>query len=131
MFGFHDYRFCQNLFKKNETNDDRRQMVNNIHEKRFQYSDYCRKIEEERKKLVIMQTSRISVQILETVFERMPQYIMQLSFVLGTLEYNRLKFLTSLQKQLNIDSMEFTLFVLIVIFGISFWSIMKTLIEYK
>ena len=105
-------------------------MVGNIQRNRYQYSRLCGQIDSEKKKLVQIKQLKISIQILETVFERVPQCIMQLSFVLGTFEYDRLKTLlrNSLAKQLNIDSVEL---VLVVVFGISFWSIIKSLIEFK
>ena len=71
-----------------------------------------------------------SIQILETVFERTPQCILQLAFLFCSLEFERLKLLliNSFQKYLGLESLAV---VFVLLFGTTFWSINKSLLDFR
>ena len=88
------------------------------------------KIDELKKQLRQLMELRTKIQIIESIFERMPQCILQMTFLFASFEYKRLTILlkTSLQKLLMTNSIVAIYFI---IFGITFYSIIKSMIDLK
>ena len=73
---------------------------------------------------------KYSIQILETVFERTPQCILQLAFLFYSLEFERLKLLlrNTLQKHLGLESIAL---IFVILLGTKFWSINRSLLDLR
>ena len=105
-------------------------MVNSKLRKAFQYNKICASKQVLNARFVELQKHKIGMEVIETVVERMPQTILQLSFLLAGLQYPRLLILLkdNLQNILNIESVSL---IFILVFGTTFWSITKSLIDLK
>ena len=124
-------RFYKNVNNKDETEtDERRQLVHSRLRKPIQYNKIRTELDNLKKELRQISILKNSIQILETVFERTPQCILQLAFLFCSLENSRLKLLlrNSLQKHLGLESLAV---VFVLLFGTTFWSINKSLLDFR
>ena len=110
--------------------DQRQQLVSSSLQKPIQYNKICTELANLKEDLRQILKLKNSIQILETVFERTPQFILQLAFLFRSLEFERLKLLlrNTLQKHLGFESMAL---VFVILLGTKFWSINRSLLDLR
>ena len=110
--------------------DQRKQLVSSRLQRPIQYNKIHTELDNLKEDLRQILKLKNSIQILETVFERTPQFILQLAFLFRSLEFERLKLLlrNTLQKHLGFESMAL---VFVILLGTKFWSINRSLLDLR
>ena len=122
-------RFYKN-FNKTEETDERRHMLDQRLQKPVEYNKLCMAMDDTKTHLSQVQKIRINTYLLETIMERIPQSIVLLTIILSGVKYPKLlqPLMSSLQQILNVKS---TIIIILLVLVSTFFSIAKSVMDYK
>ena len=105
-------------------------MLNQRLRKPMEYNKLCLAMDDTKTHLAQLKKIRINTYLLETIMERIPQSVVLLTIILAGVKYPELlhPLMSSLQQILNVKS---TLIIILLVLVSTFFSIAKSVMDYK